>query len=79
MKTLGEELARRADIAHNIAQLSIDAVQDRSPHGVANLLRATLTAELWSKNEQAMARYDAPMAELIATLEARIRQISEQP
>lgn len=76
MTTLAQELIRRAHVQADITRLSDDAKRD--PDFIINLLRAQLMAELWEKNEYAKARYDEPIADLIGTLEARIRQMESE-
>lgn len=79
MKTLREELIRRSAIEQQMKDL-LDAAalpQGEDMIGAANLGRAWLFAALYDGNEKSKARYDGPMAGLIAALEARIGRVND--
>ena len=66
-----KEERRYRGVQANIKQLLDDAANDSSPYGIANLGRAILAAELYVRNEQAHARYQAHV-DLLAAVEWRI-------
>lgn len=72
------EEARYAAVSAQITQLLDEMKDDSSPLGIASFGKAWLAAEMYGRNEEAHAGYQARI-DLVTILERRIHQMEARP